>query len=107
MKNSQATVLALATFALAACSSGTSSSSGSQTPTPTGGSVMSASASSPDPRVGLRPGTLDSSGTRVVTPAAEASWNLRLVSATPPPAKFMGSTNSDLAFTGNYAILGN
>ena len=52
----------------------------------------------PDPRVGLAPGLFD---------AEEAIWNLRLVSTTPPEAPFVGSTNSDLAFTGNYAIQGN
>jgi hypothetical protein len=52
---------------------------------------------SPDPRVGLRAGIFD---------AAEASWNLRLLSATPPPRAFVGQTNSDLAFKGNYAIQG-
>ena len=52
----------------------------------------------PDPRVGLAPGLFD---------AGEASWNLRLVSATPPPEAFVGQMNSDLAFTGNYAIQGN
>ena len=52
----------------------------------------------PDPRVGLAPGLFD---------AGEASWNLRLVSATPPAGPFVGKTNSDLAFTGNYAIQGN
>ncbi len=52
----------------------------------------------PDPRVGLEPGLFD---------AGEAIWNLRLLSTTPPPSEFVGSTNSDLAFTGNYAIQGN
>ena len=55
-------------------------------------------APTPDPRVGLAPGLFD---------AGEASWNLRLVSATPPPEAFVGQMNSDLAFTGNYAIQGN
>ena len=49
----------------------------------------------PDPRVGLAPGLFD---------AGEAIWNLRMVSTTPPEAPFVGKTNSDLAFTGNYAI---
>ncbi len=53
---------------------------------------------SPDPRVGLSAGLMD---------AGEAIWNLRLISATPPEEPFVGSTNSDLAFTGNYAIQGN
>jgi hypothetical protein len=51
-----------------------------------------------DARVGLRAGLHD---------AAEASWNLRVVSENPPTGQFVGSTNSDLAFTGNYAIQGN
>jgi hypothetical protein len=53
---------------------------------------------SPDPRVGLRAGLLD---------AEQAAWNMRLISATPSPEKFFGSTNSDLAFKGKYAIQGN
>ncbi|HYH78558.1 MAG TPA: hypothetical protein VEX86_02145 [Longimicrobium sp.] len=53
---------------------------------------------SPDPRVGLRAGLMD---------AAEATWNMRVLSRTPPPEAFVGKTNSDLAFTGNYAIQGN
>jgi hypothetical protein len=39
--------------------------------------------------------------------AEEAAWNMSLVSTTPPPAAFIGVTNSDLAFTGKYAIQGN
>lgn len=52
----------------------------------------------PDPRVGLRAGKYD---------AASAAWNLRLMSTTKPSEKFEGITNSDLAFTGPYAIQGN
>ena len=52
----------------------------------------------PDPRVGLEPGMFD---------AGEAIWNLRMLSTTPPPEEFVGTTNSDLAFTGNHAIQGN
>jgi hypothetical protein len=51
----------------------------------------------PDPRVGLRGGLTD---------AATASWNMRLLSNSPPSEKFAGSTSSDLAFLGNYAIQG-
>ncbi len=58
---------------------------------------MSATPPSPDPRVGLRGGKWD---------AAEASWNLRLVSATRPSEKFVDGVNSDLAFTGPYVIQG-
>jgi hypothetical protein len=39
--------------------------------------------------------------------AAQALWNMRLLSTTPPSEKFNGVTNSDLAFTGKYAIQGN
>jgi hypothetical protein len=53
---------------------------------------------SPDPRIGLRAGLFD---------AGEAVWNLRVLSTTPPPREFVGVSNSDLAFTGNYAIQGN
>ncbi|HEV2749812.1 MAG TPA: hypothetical protein VGV12_04735 [Gemmatimonadales bacterium] len=59
---------------------------------------MSTVAPNPDPRVGLKPGLMN---------AGEASWNLRVVSETPPPEKFAGITNSDLAFIGKYAIQGN
>ena len=67
---------------------------------------MSSTAPRPDPRVGLRAGWMN---------AAEASWNLRLVSAAPKPAAFTDDTNpgdfgflnSDIAFTGHYVIQGN
>lgn len=55
-------------------------------------------APSPDPRVGLGAGLFD---------AEEAIWNLNLLSSTPPPPAFVGVTNSDLAFKGNYAFQGN
>jgi hypothetical protein len=38
--------------------------------------------------------------------AAEAAWNLRVLSKTPPSEHFADETNSDLAFTGHYAIQG-
>jgi hypothetical protein len=60
--------------------------------------IVSATAPSPDPRVGLSPGQWD---------AGQAAWNLKLVSTTPPSEKFLGVTNSDLAFTGKYTIQGN
>ncbi len=55
------------------------------------------SAAAADPRVGLRAGLMD---------AAEASWNMRVLSKTQPSAKFAGITNSDLSFTSHYAIQG-
>jgi hypothetical protein len=57
-----------------------------------------AQGSSTDPRVGLRAGRYD---------AAEALWNMRLLSKSPPTPEFAGASSSDLAFTGNYAIQGN
>ncbi|HET9603577.1 MAG TPA: hypothetical protein VFO96_04755, partial [Gemmatimonadales bacterium] len=83
---------------LAACSQSTSSSY-SATPSPSsgGGANMSAAAPKPDPRVGLKAGLHD---------AGEAVWNLTVMSQTPKPEGF-DNTNSDLAFTGKYAIQGN
>jgi hypothetical protein len=60
--------------------------------------IVSATAPTPDPRVGLKPGYWD---------AAQAAWNLRMVSTTPSDEKFRGVTNSDLAFTGKYVVQGN
>ncbi len=58
---------------------------------------QSPDAPNPDPRVGLRAGKYD---------AAEATWNMRVVSENRPPTKFVDQTNSDLAFSGPYAIQG-
>src|SRR3954471_17213419 len=80
---------------MAACAPATSSSRVSSIPPV---SDMSPGEPIPDPRVGLRAGTEN---------AAQAAWNLRLLSHTPPSEKFVGVTNSDLAFLGNYAIQGN
>ncbi len=88
-----AAVAALAT-ACAPSTSGTTAGGAAPVATPT----YSTTAPSPDPRVGLRPGLLD---------AGEAIWNLRLVSTTAPAPDFVGVTNSDLAFIGDYAIQGN
>ena len=60
--------------------------------------IVSDLAPSPDPRVGLAAGRWD---------AAQAAWNIRMISTTPPSPKFLGVTNSDLAFTGKYVIQGN
>ena len=85
----------------AACAPATTSTA---TPTPTPNMPVARAdnrapdAPMPDPRVGLRAG---------LTNAEEEVWNLRVVSQTQPPPEFIGVTNSDLAFTGNYAIQGN
>ena len=62
-------------------------------------------AQSPDARVGLRAGWWD---------AAQAAWNLRLVSTTRPPSDFIPAQagnfeymNSDIAFNGHYLFQGN
>jgi hypothetical protein len=60
--------------------------------------IVSATAPSPDPRVGLKAGRWD---------AGEAAWNMRMISTTPPTGKTLGATHSDLAFEGKYAIQGN
>jgi hypothetical protein len=60
----------------------------------------------PDRRVGLKAGWFN---------AAEAAWNMRLVSNTPPSPDFVNRSepgdfryiNSDLSFRGNYVIQGN
>ncbi|MGH7180038.1 MAG: hypothetical protein ACREJC_21855, partial [Tepidisphaeraceae bacterium] len=96
--------LAAAVLALAACATSSSSSAGGgPLPTPN----MSTQPPSPDPRVGLKPGRMDSTRRNMMDKADEAIWNLRLLSNTPTSEKFVGVTNSDLAFRGQYAIQGN
>ncbi|MEP6571769.1 MAG: hypothetical protein ABJD11_03705, partial [Gemmatimonadota bacterium] len=79
--------LAIGVLSVAACHSSPSMS----------GASMSTTAPSPDPRVGLKAGLMD---------AGQAAWNLKLLSNTPPSEKFVGITNSDLSFSGPYAIQG-
>jgi hypothetical protein len=86
--------LAVGLLGTAGCASGSASSGISATLANTAVET----APSPDPRIGLEAGLFD---------AEEAIWNLRLLSATPPPQDFVGVTNSDLAFKGDYAIQGN
>ena len=95
--SSVSVALVLAVCLAAACARTTTSSGGEIGPVPMG-STMSTMAPSPDPRVGLHAGLYN---------AGEAAWNLRLLSTTPPQDKFLGSTNSDLAFLGQYVIQGN
>jgi hypothetical protein len=87
--------LALGLLSAAGCSSAISSSAAA--PSASTGADMSTMAPNPDPRVGLRAGLMN---------AAEATWNMGVLSRTPPSANFAGITNSDLAFTGPYAIQG-
>jgi hypothetical protein len=86
--------LAVGLLAVSGCASQSATSGPAAPPTPESG----AGPPTPDPRIGLRPGLFD---------AEEAVWNLRVVSKTPPPEEFVGVTNSDLAFIGDYAIQGN
>ncbi|HEU4995356.1 MAG TPA: hypothetical protein VFT29_11085 [Gemmatimonadaceae bacterium] len=83
--------LAAGLASLAACATSATSA---------GGAMQSGGGMSPnrDPRVGLKAGLYD---------AGEAVWNLKILSKTRPSAKFEGVTNSDIAFSGNYAIQGN
>ena len=91
--------LAAGLLGMAGCASGSATSgTASGTASPTLARAAAETAPSPDPRVGLEAGLFD---------AEEAIWNLRLLSTTPPPEDFVGITNSDLAFKGNYAIQGN
>ena len=86
--------LTAAAVSLTGCATTTASARSSSIPPISG---MSVGEPVPDPRVGLRAGKTD---------AGEAIWNLRSLSQTPPPEKFAGITNSDLAFLGPYAIQG-
>ena len=65
------------------------------TPTP---APTPAPATKPDPRVGLSAGLMN---------AGEATSGMKVVAKAVSPPGFMGITNSDLAFVGNYAIQGN
>jgi len=60
--------------------------------------VVSATAPTPDPRPNLKAGRWD---------AEQAAWNMRMLSTSPPQGKTLGSTHSDLAFSGNLVIQGN
>jgi hypothetical protein len=98
---------ALAALVLTSCMHGSAPEAGAA---PSAGApsmgVITAAAPTPDPRVGLRAGWFD---------AAEASWNIDLVSKTQPSEKFLSITtpgasslwNSDLAMSGNYVYQGN
>jgi hypothetical protein len=92
--------IAAAVAAAGACAKSTSTAGGAATPMASMSSTSAMGtmkAPSPDPRVGLKAGLMD---------AAEAKWNINVVSKTPPSEKFKGITNSDLSFTGNYVIQG-
>ena len=92
---------AILSMSIAAALQATACAMGSSSPSytvPPSFLEQSARPPSPDPRIGLAPGWLD---------AEQAAWNMRLVSNSPPPEGFVGVTNSDLAFMGDYAVQGN
>ena len=103
---------ALALYA-SACASGSSSGVSVGSGPAAGGKItMSPDKPTPDPRVGLAPGTtkryaVDTTKRLVDKPAAEAEWNMHLIRNMPPTDSFIGVTHSDLAFRGNYVIQGN
>ena len=78
---------------LAGCSHSGSNQAGAPVPAQS----KSTQPPTPDPRVELKPGKND---------AGQAIWNLRLASSTPPSKQFLEGINSDLAFTGHYAVQG-
>ena len=94
---SRSLLLVVALAALAACSKSTSVSQ-KTSPAPSKGPAAAAAPVSKDPRVGLKAGE---------TNAGEAVWNSRVVANVPSQGAFKGITNSDLAFTGHYAVQGN
>jgi hypothetical protein len=77
---------------VAACSTQPAAESPAPAPAPPAGDFSS------DARVGLSAGLFD---------AGQAISNLKLTGTAVSPEGFLGITNSDLAFTGNYAIQGN
>ena len=84
-------IFAFALLATAACSGATPPST---TPTPSGELAQRLA----DRRVGLRAGLMN---------AEEVTSNMKVVAKAVSPQGFLGITNSDLAFTGNYVIQGN
>jgi len=91
-------LLATAVLGTAACASSRASSGVATPGSDVSTSPVGTAASSSDPRVGLAGGLFD---------AEVAAWNMSLVSTMPPAEGFVGVSNSDLAFTGDYAIQGN
>src|SRR6266536_4600562 len=85
-------------LALGLLSAACAHSAGSVADNPAPKGSSSTAAPNPDPRVGLHAGVMN---------AGEAVWNLHVLSKTPPSEQFAGVTNSDLSFSGHYAIQGN
>ena len=89
---------AVALIGAAACAPAVTTAPTTAMPSGSSAANRAPDAPMPDPRIGLRAGLTD---------AAEAIWNLRVVSKTQPAPDFIGVTNSDLAFSGNHVFQGN
>jgi hypothetical protein len=105
----RATLSALTVGALliAACGAPATTATVSTTPAPQ--PDMSTTPPRPDRRIGLAAGSRDTATGRITKAAAQAEWNMHLLSATPQDPRFVGMTafNSDLAFKGSFAFQGN
>jgi hypothetical protein len=97
MPSSRFALVALAIAATACAHAGSTSATAPAPRTPPLDANQSPDAPNPDPRVGLRAGKFN---------AAEATWNMRVLSESKPTGKFVDQTNSDLAFSGPYALQG-
>lgn len=92
MKSLFQRTMAVALVAVAACSQPSVETTPQARTTPTPPSFMN------DPRVGLGAGLFD---------AAQATSGMRVIASARSPEGHLGITNSDLAFSGNYAFQGN
>jgi hypothetical protein len=97
MPSSRFALFAIAIAATACAHSGSTSATAPTPRTTPLDANQSPDAPNPDPRVGLRAGKFN---------AAEATWNMRVLSESKPTGKFVDQTNSDLAFSGPYALQG-
>ena len=96
----QATFVLMLLAGVAACSRSTSVTQNTPAPAPAPAAVPAPapSATAADSRVGLKPGKTD---------AGQAEWNAKVLATVPSDAGFALTNNSDLAFTGKYAVQGN
>ena len=101
MKRESLVTISLGAALLAAAACGSGSTAGSA---PSPAPNMSMSPGTPDPRIGLKPGRVDSSRRNILERADESIWNLRLISNSPSTEGFAGVTNSDLAFRDHYVF---
>src|SRR5262249_27884015 len=93
---SKVSVAGLALLGMACAHS--SSQSAATRPAPAAAPAAARAPGAPDPRVGLKAGLFD---------AGEATEYMQVLAKVPSPEGFKGITNSDIAFTGKYAVQGN